>query len=128
MERCQLALKLPSLSEKLSDPYYFQGTGNVALLNVCELTWDSPSEMDLKDLSWSTRPACRQQAGTFSATPGTEMTLPEFPCMWGELRTFEVSCATQNPDCVVDVWSSQNATWGEFHDNISGHRLNPPLV
>lgn len=115
MERCQLAINLPSLSEKLPDPYTFHGAGSVAMLNVCELTWDSPSEMDLKDLSWATRPKCRQHVGTFAATPGSEVTLPEFPCLWGELRTYEVSCAEQNPDCAVDVWSSQASPWGKPH-------------
>lgn len=115
MEQCQLALKLPGLTEKLDDPYHFQGDRDVVLLDVCELEWDTPREMDLKDISWSTRPPCRQQMGTFSATPGAEVSLPEFPCLWGELRTIEVSCSSQNVDCVVDVWSSQNATWSEFN-------------
>ena len=96
MERCQLALKLPSLEQKLPNPYRFQGSDNVAMLDVCELVWNSSSELDLKDLSWSRRPTCQRSVGVFAATPGTEVTLPEFPCRWAELRTFEVSCAVQN--------------------------------
>ena len=114
MERCQLALRLPTLDATLPDPYRFYGDSDTVLVEVCE----SPTSdrlLDLAMLSWASRPQCRAHVGTFAATPGREVTLSEFPCKWGEVRTFEMSCASQNPDCVVDVWSSQNETWGRFH-------------
>ncbi|KIP04046.1 hypothetical protein PHLGIDRAFT_15474 [Phlebiopsis gigantea 11061_1 CR5-6] len=111
MERCQLRLKLPALDAPLPDPFHFAGDAGVALVDV----YEAPvldRLMDLSTLSWARKPPFRAYVGTFAATPEREVTLPEFPCKWGEVRTFKMSCAPQNPDCVVDVWSSQNTTWG----------------
>ncbi|KAI0797351.1 hypothetical protein BC629DRAFT_1285868 [Irpex lacteus] len=113
MEECQLALRLPELDDdKLLDPYVFRGDNNQVLLDVCEL--DAPKLIDIPKLSWSTRPSCKNHVGTFAARPGTERTLAKFPCETATVRSFQLSCAPQNRDCFIDVWSSQNQTWGVF--------------
>lgn len=118
MERCQLRLKLPALDAPLPDPFHFAGDAGVALVDV----YEAPvldRLMDLSTLSWARKPPFRAHVGTFAGTPAREVTLPEFPCKWGEVRTFKMSCAPQNPECVVDVWSSQNTTWGERARHVS---------
>ncbi|KAI0089624.1 hypothetical protein BDY19DRAFT_993202 [Irpex rosettiformis] len=113
MDECQLALRLPELDDsKLLDPYVFRGDNNQALLDVCEL--DAPKLIDIPKLSWSSRPSCKQHVGTFDARPGIERTLAKFPCETATVRSFQLSCAPQNRDCFIDVWSSQNQTWGVF--------------
>ncbi|KAI0340434.1 hypothetical protein BDW22DRAFT_1360395 [Trametopsis cervina] len=113
MERCQLALRLPAVDDKtLLDPYTYRGDNGVALIDVCEL--DTSDMIDVPTLSWSNRPACRQHVGTFAARPDSEVTLSEFPCKRDSVLSYELSCAPQNTDCLIDVWSSQNQTWGIF--------------
>ncbi|KIP09677.1 hypothetical protein PHLGIDRAFT_34312 [Phlebiopsis gigantea 11061_1 CR5-6] len=38
-------------------------------------------------------------------------TVARFPCPRASVHTFEVACAG-DAECLVDVWSSQNRTWG----------------
>jgi hypothetical protein len=112
MELCQLALRLPVLGDNtLLDPYVFRGDNDQVLVDVCEL--DAPTAIDLPRLSWSTKPSCQQHVGTFAARPGSEVTLSQFPCKLATTRSFELSCASQNKECFVDVWASQNQTWGK---------------
>lgn len=118
MERCQLALSLPPLGVPLDDPYTFRASpssnaSDTVLLDVCEAPVSS-RVLDMRALSWAARPACARAVGTFAARAGAEVTLPEFACKWGEVRTFELSCAPQNPDCALDVWANQTANWGEW--------------
>ncbi|KAI0697355.1 hypothetical protein BC835DRAFT_770818 [Cytidiella melzeri] len=113
MESCQLALRLPALDDKtLLDPYMFRGDNEQVLINVCEL--DTAGMIDLSKLSWSNRPPCKQLVGTFAAKPGSEVTLSQFPCELGSVQSFGLSCAPENSNCFIDVWSSQNQTWGKF--------------
>ena len=108
MESCELRLQLPALDDKTQDPFVFEGE---VLLDVCELEADEL--LDVPKVSWATRPRCRQQVGTFAATPGSDVSLPQFPCKWGTLHTFEISCSPRTPNCQLDVWATQNALWGK---------------
>ena len=112
MESCQLVLRLPALDDSLPDPFNFHGEDGVAVLDVCELEADDL--LDLPKLTWASRPSCRKNVGTFVVTPGGEASLPQFPCKWASLHSFEVSCSPHSPDCSVDVWSSQHTTWGKW--------------
>jgi len=104
MERCALALRLPSRSD--SDK------PDTVSLDLCAL--DVPRQLDPHTLSWSTRPPCRSVVGTLRGSGGEEVRLPEFSCKWGSLYTYEVSCAPESPLCDVDVWADRNGTWGVF--------------
>ena len=116
MESCQLVLRLPELGARLAEPFRFSGVDEVAVLDLCEL--DVDHLIDLSTLTWASRPTCRGVVGTFSSTPGHEVNLPRFPCKTRSLYSYEISCSTNNPDCLVDVWAGQNTTLGEqaFHD------------
>ncbi len=116
MEKCQLALRLPALDDELPDPFLFEGDDSgVAMLDVCEL--DASNLLNLPSLTWSNRPACQKRVGTFAASPGKEVRLQDFPCNWGTLHSYEISCATPS-NCMVDVWSNQNTTWGKSRQSI----------
>lgn len=108
MERCALALRLPSDRDKQD---WAPGNGPVSV-DVCALGVDRP--LDPRALSWASRPSCREPFGTLTAGPGEETRLPAFPCSWGTLYTYEVACASESPDCQLDVWANRNGTWGIF--------------
>lgn len=101
MERCALALRLPSNED--GDPK--SADIELSVLDV------SP-QLDPSTISWSSRPASRNVVGTLRASSGEEVRLPEFPCRWGSLYAFEVSCAPGSPTCDVDVWADRDGTWG----------------
>ncbi|TFY61698.1 hypothetical protein EVJ58_g4354 [Rhodofomes roseus] len=103
MERCALALRLPFIESNTSKPVD---------LDICAL--DVSRQLNLRTLSWSTRPPCKNLVGTLRGGAGEEVRLPEFSCKWGELYTYEVSCAAESPACDVDVWADRNGTWGVF--------------
>ena len=105
MERCVLALRLPSLD---MDPSMVIRNGSIEL---CEL--DVSRMLDTRTLSWKKRPKCRQNLGTFIPVAGEEVTLHEFSCAWGILPTFEASCSSDSPECTLDVWGGIGKAWGK---------------
>ncbi|KAF8487759.1 hypothetical protein JB92DRAFT_2758829, partial [Gautieria morchelliformis] len=106
MERCALVLRLPIVGE--SDA----SSANTTTLDICTL--DAPRLLDPRVLSWETRPRCQKHMGTLVGRPGREVQLPDFPCPWGSLHTYEVACASDAPECNIDVWSNQHEPWGTF--------------
>ena len=104
MERCALALRLPIVGD--SDV----SSSNTTILDICKL--DAPRLLAPRALSWATRPGCQKDVGTLVGRPGEEVQLPDFPCPWGSLHTYEVECASDAPECNIDVWSNQNEPWG----------------
>ena len=122
MEDCQLSLNLPALDVTLSDPYvFFTKSDEATLLDVCEL--EAAELLDVPQVTWANRPPCVKQVGSFLASPGRETFLPHFPCKWGTLHSFEISCSARSPQCHVDVWANQTAYWGESL-NKSGTTLS----
>lgn len=113
MERCALTLRLPSASDQ--QPFTLLPPSGHAQLDICAL--DAARPLTPRSLSWATRPACMEHVGTLSAGPGEEVRFAEFPCSWGSLHTYEVSCAPDAPDCELDVWASRNGTWGACSDS-----------
>lgn len=118
MESCQLVLQLPAAynTEVLPYPFVFQADDGVALLDICEL--EVEDLLDMRKLTWASRPACRKTVGTFAATLGSNISLPQFPCKWGTLHSYEISCSPLSPTCNVDVWSSQYRKWGKFFSDV----------
>ncbi|KZT04283.1 uncharacterized protein LAESUDRAFT_682844 [Laetiporus sulphureus 93-53] len=110
MESCALALRLPS-PEDSESLQLAEGARDVHL-DVCAL--DVSRQLKPRSLSWATRPRCQTHVGTLVAGPGEEVRFPEFPCSWGSLHTYEISCSADSPDCLVDVWATRNGTWGIF--------------
>jgi hypothetical protein len=104
MERCALVLRLPPLNESV-----WSGT-NTTILDVCAL--DAAHLLDARVISWARRPDCRKHVGTFIPLADGEVQLPDFPCPWGSLHTYEVACTSNALDCSMDVWSTQHAPWG----------------
>jgi len=111
MERCALALQLPPLDAILPEPFVLGGDSADVQFDVCAIDISQP--LDVATLSWATRPKCDRHVGTLLARAGAETKLPEFPCPWASLHTFEISCAQSTPHCALDVWSSfPNDTYG----------------
>jgi len=110
MEECSLVVRLPYAEEPLENNAAFalQGTPR---LEFCSLDVERP--IDVRKLSWRTRPACTNMLGSVVAQPG-ETFVARFPCEWGSLHVFEVGCASRQETCLVDVWSTQNQTWGVY--------------
>ena len=122
MEDCQLSLNLPSLDASLSDPYVFHAETETTLLDVCAL--DVPELLDVPKVTWANRAPCTKPMGSLMAVPGSETFLPRFPCKWGTLHTFEISCSPHSPQCAVDVWANQTVHWGEWRSLGLGTALS----
>ncbi|KAL6306347.1 hypothetical protein BKA93DRAFT_153763 [Sparassis latifolia] len=108
MEECALVLRLPGVDEKLEgkDPFLVDSR---SMLDFYSL--DVPRVLDVKKLSWRTRPSRGNKVSTLLVRTEAETEVARFPCPWGSLHTFEVACA-KGSQCLVDVWSTQNTTWG----------------
>ncbi|TBU27415.1 hypothetical protein BD311DRAFT_724083 [Dichomitus squalens] len=109
MEDCHLVLTLPEPGVSLEAG----ASSNVTLssrITVFRLAAEHP--VDVKTLSYRTRPkvsrgvAVRVQPGI-----GGDTLLHRFPCPSASLHVFEIACA-DGSDCLLDVWSSQNTTYG----------------
>ncbi|KAI0923925.1 hypothetical protein AcW1_006740 [Taiwanofungus camphoratus] len=111
MEDCSLVLRLPRFDEELegSSPFIMEAdTQPGPLLEICRLI----SERSLDAREWRSCPACVKEMAPVVARAGEETLISGFPCPWGSLHTFEIACKGGS-DCLVDVWSSKNQTWGE---------------
>ena len=114
MEECSLMLHLPN-------PRGYSGSNDTLAisdtpqLQICRL--DTTRFLDTKTVTWASRPRCSEPQTRFTAVVGKEYEiLSHFPCPWGTYHSFEVTCAGSEgesvDDCLVDVWSNHNHTWG----------------
>ncbi|KIJ65816.1 hypothetical protein HYDPIDRAFT_87418, partial [Hydnomerulius pinastri MD-312] len=109
MEKCSLVMGLPSGEEELEGnaPFSFQDTSSLDIFRL-----DHPGPVNARQLTWGSRPKRQELLGTISPSGGQETVISWFPCKSGSLHTFEVACQ-EGSDCLVDVWTSQNKTWGK---------------
>jgi len=123
MEMCALGLRLPSRGPKLPHPYVLPIDDSV-LIDVCEL--DVPRPLKASVISWSTRPPCKRSLGVIEAKVGEEIELERFPCKSGSYLGYQLSCHNESDarSCNVDVWSNQNATWGESLEALTFQRFS----
>ncbi|EMD31795.1 hypothetical protein CERSUDRAFT_100023 [Gelatoporia subvermispora B] len=108
MEECSLVVILPELGDQLEGDLPLKMITS-ATLAVHTLDADMP--LDVRKLSWRTKPARTEKMTTFTPRAGQETVITRFPCPWASLHTFEVACVS---DCLLDVWSSHNGTWGIY--------------
>ena len=109
MERCALALRLPSSEPNHNSSSIATSSGT---FTICKLDVPANRMLNMRTLYWDNRPACEKNLGTFSVIAGEEITLYEFSCAWGIVPAFELSCAPETPDCILDVWGGSNGEWG----------------
>ncbi|RPD52401.1 hypothetical protein L226DRAFT_259130 [Lentinus tigrinus ALCF2SS1-7] len=110
MEECSLVIQLPGNGDHIEskEPFLFHP------LSVFEVFRpDAPKPLDVRKLSYSTRPPRKEKIATVTPRAGEETPITRFPCAWGTLHTFEVACGSTS-DCLVDIWSSQNTTYGIY--------------
>ena len=113
MEKCSLAIRIPYSYGELEGGARFS-LGEGSKLDIYSL--DEPKSINVQKLSWVSRPPRRERVATVEPKAGEEITVSWFACPWSSLHTFEIACADgQTLDCMVDVWTSQNKTWGECH-------------
>ncbi|EMD31803.1 hypothetical protein CERSUDRAFT_88672, partial [Gelatoporia subvermispora B] len=110
MEECSLIFRLPRVDEPLEgkDPFMMEASSVFAVYRL-----DVAEPLDVRTLSWRTHPARSSKVGALSPKAGEETEVARFPCEWASLHTFEVACAIGS-QCLLDVWSSQNRTWGLY--------------
>ncbi|OCH85540.1 hypothetical protein OBBRIDRAFT_784745 [Obba rivulosa] len=106
MEDCSLVIKLPNEGELLEGGLQWNmGAGSNFVVHAL----DAKTPLDLRKLSWRTRPARLREIARFAPRAGEESFVARLPYKWSSLHTFEVSCAS---DCLLDVRSTHNGTWG----------------
>jgi len=110
MEECSMVVGLPGLHDTIEgdSPFRFR-EGSV----VDVYTLDAPRPLEMGQLSWRTRPSRREKVASVFLHSGMESIVARFPCPWGSMHTFELACA-HGSSCGIDVWSSQNTTWGIY--------------
>ncbi|GJE92357.1 hypothetical protein PsYK624_085110 [Phanerochaete sordida] len=108
MEDCELVVDLPAHGAALEGGAAFalQPGSRFDVFRV-----RTAQALQTKTLSWRTRPSTRELVTSVAPEAGARTTVARFPCPRGSLHTFEVACAGEE-DCLVDVWSSHNYTWG----------------
>lgn len=112
MERCSLAIRLPSRGDALPHPYSLKDVADTVRLDMCEL--DAKRPLDERTITWNNRPTCIRNLGILDAKVGGEVQMDSFPCKSGAFLAYEISCASETPDCGIEVWSNQNETWGQL--------------
>ncbi|KAH9850979.1 hypothetical protein C2E23DRAFT_833742 [Lenzites betulinus] len=116
MEDCALVIRLPGENDTIEGNEPFRLDASSAF-DVFRLDVSKP--LDVRTLSYATRPRSREKVATVTPAAGEETQVTRFPCAWSTLHTFEVACADGVDDgCLVDVWSSQNTTWGELFPRL----------
>ena len=110
MEDCQLVFTLPALGAPLENPAWFTMDAG-SRFDVFRLAAERP--LDVKKLSYRTKPKVSQKVATLHAHPNEETEIYRFPCPRASLHVFEIACA-EGSDCFLDAWSSQNTTYGEL--------------
>ncbi|EJF62013.1 hypothetical protein DICSQDRAFT_136127 [Dichomitus squalens LYAD-421 SS1] len=110
MEECSVVIQLPGHGDRIegSEPFRFN---QLSVFDVYRLNALKP--LDVRKLSYSTKPPAQERVASLMAKGGEETLVTTFPCPWGTLHTFEVVCG-EGSDCLVDIWSSQNTTYGIY--------------
>ena len=109
MEGYSLVIHLPGNGDRIegNEPFRFN---QLSVFDAYRL--NAPKPLDVWKLSHSTKPPVKERVATLTLTGGEENLVTTFSCPWGTLRTFELVCG-EGSDCSVDIWSSQNTTYGE---------------
>ncbi len=111
MEDCALVIRLPGAEDRVESKEPFILAPHSAF-DVFRL--DAPKPLDVRTLSYASRPRKQEKVATVTPRAGEETEVARFPCAWSTLHTFEIACAPDaGSECLLDVWSSQNTTWGE---------------
>ncbi|KAF9240374.1 hypothetical protein BU15DRAFT_87620 [Melanogaster broomeanus] len=98
MEKCELVIGLPWGDEELEGNATF-GFQDLSAFDVYRL--DHPGSVDVRKLSWRSRPQRQHIVGTVTPAAGQETTISSVACH-------------DDSDCLVDVWTSHNKTWGVY--------------
>ncbi|KAL7282719.1 hypothetical protein ACG7TL_004193 [Trametes sanguinea] len=96
MERCSLEMTIPfgSSSSRFSDT----SSGVMSSIQVWRV--DAPRKLDLRFLSWNSRPNRLELVASWSLYPNNTVASPEFFCPSGSFQTFELGCLGSG--CLVD--------------------------
>ena len=108
MEDCHLVFTLPPLGLPLEDRASF-AMNPASRFDVFRLAAARP--LDVNTLSYRTRPKREERVATLQARLDGDTEIHRFACPRGSLHVFEVACVG-GEECMVDVWSSQNTTYG----------------
>ncbi|KAI9060944.1 hypothetical protein FKP32DRAFT_1576989 [Trametes sanguinea] len=96
MERCSLEFTIPVGSSS-------SGSGDTDMDIMSSIqVWrvDAPRKLDLRYLSWNSRPNRVDLVASWSVYPNHTVTSPEFICPSGSFQTFELGCV--GAGCLVD--------------------------
>ena len=110
MEDCHLVFTLPNLGLPLKNHASFTMTPS-SRFDVFRLAAERP--IDIKKLSYRTKPRVAEKVATVQARLDEDTLIHRFPCPWSSLHVFEIACA-EGTECLVNVWSSHNTTYGEY--------------
>ena len=107
MNNCTVEIVLPAMTTDATalNRMHAPSTLSVWLLN-------SESELDVKKLSFSTKPARVASLGRLIVSPGANMSTSGFACPPDAFPTIEVEC-TSSP-CTVDVLHTGSAEGGVY--------------
>jgi len=112
MESCSLAITIPRSNKDFGPMITSSSQNRTVNLDI----WALPTKrkLDLRTLSWTTRPQPRVYIGALAVTYDDSHTdqTPRFACQSGSYQTFEIGCSSA--DCHMDIWSTGKAASGLY--------------
>ncbi|KAI0371482.1 hypothetical protein BV20DRAFT_1035150 [Pilatotrama ljubarskyi] len=100
MERCSLEFTLTPLSSG-DDVFGIEEPASVEVWRV-----DAQSKIDVRELSWQSRPPRVGLAARWTIHPNTTARSPEFHCHSGSFQTFELACVGDG--CLLEFHQAPN--------------------
>ncbi|VDB90021.1 unnamed protein product [Peniophora sp. CBMAI 1063] len=107
MDNCTVEIVLPPITNDVTTLNRIHAPSEIALWLL-----DPSSELDVKKLSFSTKPARVTSLGRLTVSPGVNVTSPTFTCPRDAFPTIEIECS--GPMCDLDVLHTGRAEGGLF--------------
>ncbi|TFK47280.1 hypothetical protein OE88DRAFT_1665972 [Heliocybe sulcata] len=121
MEKCQVVIDIPMSVDSGLSPNTMLRLGNNSVdVQVWELR--AQSFLDLKSLSFNTRPARARLLTVLSVSEGGKSSSEYFSCMSDTVKTFEFSCLQESPACLLDFWQDRSQPY------LGAYLLQHPTV
>ena len=101
MERCRITAAIPSVPILQEKNQTLHLAGDTTLIEVWNLT--APAEIDVRKLSWSTKPSRDRLLGRLSVAPNATLHSESFWCgPSGSLQSFELVC--KGKSCYIEFF------------------------
>ena len=107
MDNCTVEISLPPTTNDATNLDMIRSPSTLAVWLL-----DPSNELDIKRLSYSSKPDRVASLGRLTVSPGVSVTSPTFPCPRDAFPTVEVEC--ESAECAVDVLHTGRSEGGAY--------------